>query len=153
MFLDEDMLVSEIETEEDDWTEIVIIPWQHICPNLDNFEKWLLGAVGKSKSPLQAKQHRRQVEAVLRNVSDGSFDIAALFNWQELRQKWLNSFEKSRKVHTVKTYIYSLLLLYKYLVCDRLFEFRKNLDDCPGMAIIIQNLISIFRVKAKKQQW
>ena len=103
------MLVSEIEAEEDEWTEVVITPWQHICPYLDNFEKWLLSADGKSKPSRQAKQHRRLVEeVVLKNVSDRSFDIAALFNRQELRQKWLNSFEKSRKAHTVKTYIYSL---------------------------------------------
>ena len=79
------MLVSEIEAEEDDWTEVVFIPWQHICPYLDNFEKWLLSADGKSKPPRQAKQHRRQVEVALKNVSDGSFDIAALFNRQKLR--------------------------------------------------------------------
>jgi len=87
-------------------------PWNNESNFLKKFENWLKGPDGKSKPERQAKQHSRQTEIIIRDASNGSFDVNALFDRQMLRENWLLKLESSRAPGTVKSYLYSLVFFY-----------------------------------------
>jgi len=128
-------------------------PWNNESNFLKKFENWLKGPDGKSKPERQAKQHSRQTEIIIRDASNGSFDVNALFDRQMLRENWLLKLESSRAPGTVKSYLYSLVFFYKYIQCDAPQELVQYLNQCSKMIVIVQNWISVYRKKLRGSHW
>ena len=66
---------SEDEDEEDECDEDMEIPW-HDNTMFEMFRKWLESPCGKKKPPRQAKQHARQVRAVMSACNPQGFKLS-----------------------------------------------------------------------------
>ena len=68
-----------------------------------------------------------------------------------LLNKWLNHFELCRKAGTVKSYLHSLRLFYKFIICE---EVEKDyISECPSMIVAMENWLTVYRRKSKKDRW
>ena len=97
---------NEAEGKEDENLDQQLGSWKEF-EVLTQFSRWLVSPDRKSKNVHQAKQHVRQVEVILQDSSQHSFELQFLFN-QRLN-KCLLSFEQKRKLGTVKSYLHSLI--------------------------------------------
>ena len=68
----------------------------------ENFRHWPVSPDGKRKPLRQSKQHERQVQAILQECTEGSFELKKLFDRKVLRNKSINHFELHRKAGTVE---------------------------------------------------
>ena len=125
-------------------------PWKN-SSIFEDFRHWLVSPDGKRKPLRQSKQHERQVQAILQECSEGSFELKKLFDRKVLRNKWLNHFELRRKAGTVKSYLHSLRLFYKFIICE---EVEKDyISECPRMIVVMENWLTVYRRKSKKDRW
>ena len=144
--------LSDEEDYEDDPMDFVVTPWKGNS-FIGEFLKWMRSVDGKSRSLRQAKQHSMHVEVIMKDASSGQFDVECLFNRQLIRENWLQKIDKQRKPGTVKSYLYSLLHFYKFVLCDKPREFSEQIEKCSEMIVIIQNWISTYRKKCGKEHW
>ena len=115
------------------------------------FRHWMTSPDGKSKSLRQAKQHERQVLSILQDASSKKFEMCDLFDRNKVRDNWLLLFEVNRQAGTVKSYLHSLRFFYKFLMCE-----HKDHDftgECPRMIVVVENWISVYQRKEKKDRW
>ncbi|XP_057304499.1 uncharacterized protein LOC130641636 [Hydractinia symbiolongicarpus] len=148
----EDLDGSEDEDEEDENMDIIITPWRNES-HFDKFELWLVSPDGKRKNKRAAKQHSRQVQLILKDTSQDSYELSVLFDRMKIRNQWLLNFEKRRKAGTIKSYLHSLCHFYKYILCDTPVLFKDFVKDCPSMIVIMENWIVEYRKKAKSDKW
>ena len=117
----------------------------------EDFRHWLVTPDGKRKPLRQSKQHERQVQAILQECTEGSFELKKLFDRKLLRNKSLNHFELHRKAGTVKSYLHSLRLFYKFIICE---EVEKDcVTEYPSMIVVMENWLTVYRRKSKKDRW
>ena len=88
---------NEDEDEDDENLDQPLASWKKF-ELLRRFSRWLVSPDGKSRNVRQAKQHVRQVEVILKDSSQNSFELELLFNQQSIRDKWLLTFEQNRKI-------------------------------------------------------
>ena len=87
----------------------------------------------------------------MQECSEGSFELKKLFDRKVLRNKWLNHFELRRKAGTVKSYLHSLRLFYKFIICE---EVEKDyVTECPRMIVVMENWLTVYRRKSEKDRW
>ena len=86
-----------------------------------------------------------QVEYVPQESSERSFELGYLFNRKAIRDNWLLYFEQRQKPGTLKSYIHSLLFLYKFVLCDEPEQCNLFLSKCNAMIAVMDSWLSIYR--------
>ena len=95
----------------------------------------------------------RQVEYVLQESSQRSFEMSFLFNRKAIRDNWLLYFEQRRKPGTLKSYIHSLRFFYKFVICDEPEQCTLFLSKCNAMIVIMDSWLSIYRKQVMESRW
>ena len=117
------------------------------------FRKWLESPCAKKTPPRQAKQHARQVRAVMSACNPQGFKLSCLFDKVSIRDCWLTEFEKIRKAGTVKSYCHSLRFFYRFLDSDKPMEAKTFFPKLSEMVIVMDGWISVYRKLAKGHKW
>ena len=145
------MSADEDKDEEDENLEFLLTPWKE-STIFQEFSAWLISPDGKSKAKRQARQHLRQVEYVLQESSQSSFEMSYLFNRRTIRDRNLY-FEQRRKLGTLKNYIRSLRFFYKFVNCDEPDHCTLFLSKCNAMIVIMDSWLSIYRKQVMESRW
>ena len=152
-FADDDSGIDS-EDDEDVYIETAITP----CKNyelIDNFKAWLQSVDGREKSERCAAQNSRQVLSIINAIqSENSiFTFENIFNRQLVRDKWLTPLDKLRRPGTIKSYLCSLKMFFKYLLCDRPTQIEFSDSACITIITIIENWLSSYRKKISIRKW
>ena len=143
---------NEDEDEEDENLDQPLTSWKEF-ELLSQFSRWLVSPDRKSKNTCQAKQHVRQVEVILQDSSQHSFELEFLFNQQSIRDKWLLTFEQKRKPGTVKSYLHSLIFFYKVILCDESEECARFILKCNSMIAAMESWLGRYRKQVQHTRW
>ena len=144
----------ESEDDEDVYLETVITP-EKSYPCIIGFKNWLESVDGREKSIRCASQNSRQILSIITatQTENSSFTFKNVFNRQILRDNWLTPFNKIRKPGTIKSYLCSLKMFYKYLVCDTPSNIEFDERNCIQMITIVENWLSTYRKKVNIRKW
>ena len=140
---------NEDEDEEDENLDQPLTSWKEF-ELLGLFSRWLVSPDGKSENARQAKQHVRQVEVILQDSSQHSFELELLFNQQSIRDKWLLTFEQKRKPRTVKSYLHSLIFFYEVILCDESEECAPFMLKCNSVIVAMESWLGRYRKQVQQ---
>ena len=104
---------SESEDEEEEENAILITPYKRAKIFEQDFRHWLMSADGKAKSLRCSKQHEMQVQVILRDASEGTYEIKHLFNRKALRDKWMTPYAEEKQPQTITSYLHSLRFFFR----------------------------------------